>query len=237
MADIIGRSFEPYVKKQIAKRQEKLGLGLKNIDTLKFENTNTAFIRLTSGVNVNGEALTNLGLAGQNKYADSGLAKQFKLFSARTPNGFTSGFGYNDQSSYGFASNSDYGFVPPPGIVSMDVKAMNRGSLREANIEIKCHNLEQFQILEVLYMRLKYSILLEWGHSVYFNNSGELIQSRHDLSDTFLKGTTQTEMLKLIKKERKNSDGNYDAFFGLVTNFSWTLRPDGGYDITVTARS
>ena len=237
MADIIGRSFEPYVKKQIAKRQEKLGLGLKNIDTLKFENTNTAFIRLTSGVNVNGEALTNLGLAGQNKYADSGLAKQFKLFSARTPNGFTSGFGYNDQSSYGFASNSDYGFVPPPGIVSMDVKAMNRGSLREANIEIKCHNLEQFQILEVLYMRLKYSILLEWGHSVYFNNSGELVQSRHDLSDTFLKGTTQTEMLKLIKKERKNSDGNYDAFFGLVTNFSWTLRPDGGYDITVTARS
>jgi zinc D-Ala-D-Ala carboxypeptidase len=237
MADIIGRSFEPYVKKQIAKRQEKLGLGLKNIDTLKFENTNTAFIRLTSGVNVNGEALTNLGLAGQNKYADNGLAKQFKLFSARTPNGFTSGFGYNDQSSYGFASNSDYGFVPPPGIVSMDVKAMNRGSLREANIEIKCHNLEQFQILEVLYMRLKYSILLEWGHSVYFNNSGELVQSRHDLSDTFLKGTTQTDMLKLIKQERKNSDGNYDAFFGLVTNFSWTLRPDGGYDITVTARS
>lgn len=237
MANIIGRSFEPYVKKQIAKRQEKLSLGLKDLDTLKFENTNTAFIRLTSGVDVNGDALTNLGLAGQAKYAGSGLAKQFKLFSARTPNGFTSGFGYNDQSSYGFASNSDYGFVPPPGIVSMDVKAMNRGSLREANIEIKCHNLEQFQILEVLYMRLKYSILLEWGHSVYFNNSGELVQSRHDLSDTFLKGTTQTDMLKLVKQERKNSDGNYDAFFGLVTNFSWTLRPDGGYDITVTARS
>jgi hypothetical protein len=237
MANIIGRSFEPYVKKQIAKRQEKLSLGLKDLDTLKFENTNTAFIRLTSGVDVNGDALTNLGLAGQAKYAGSELAKQFKLFSARTPNGFTSGFGYNDQSSYGFASNSDYGFVPPPGIVSMDVKAMNRGSLREANIEIKCHNLEQFQILEVLYMRLKYSILLEWGHSVYFNNSGELVQSRHDLSDTFLKGTTQTDMLKLVKQERKNSDGNYDAFFGLVTNFSWTLRPDGGYDITVTARS
>jgi hypothetical protein len=237
MADIIGRSFEPYVKKQIAKRQEKLGLGLKNIDTLKFENTNTAFIRLTSGVNVNGEALTNLGLAGQNKYAGSELAKQFKLFSARTPNGFTKGFGYNDQSSYGFASNPDYGFVPPPGIVSMDVKAMNRGSLREANIEIKCHNLEQFQILEVLYMRLKYSILLEWGHSVYFNNEGELVQSRHDLSDLFLKGATQTDILKAVQKTRKDSNGNYDAFFGLVTNFSWTLRPDGGYDITVTARS
>ena len=237
MADIIGRSFEPYVKKQIAKRQEKLGLGLKDLDTIKFENTNTAFIRLTSGVNVNGEALTNLGLASQNKYAGSELAKQFKLFSARTPNGFTSGIGYNDQSSYGFASNSDYGFVPPPGIVSMDVKAMNRGSLREANIEIKCHNLEQFQILEVLYMRLKYSVLLEWGHSVYFNNEGGLIQSRHDLSDLFLKGATQTDILKAVQKTRKDSDGNYDAFFGLVTNFSWTLRPDGGYDITVTARS
>lgn len=237
MANIIGRSFEPYVKKQIAKRQEKLSLGLQDTDTLKFKNTNTAFIRLTSGVNVNGEALTNLGLAGQDKYAGSELAKQFKLFSARTSNGFTSGIGYNDQSSYGFTSNPDYGFVPPPGIVSMDVKAMNRGSLREANIEIKCHNLEQFQILEVLYMRLKYSVLLEWGHSVYFNNDGELVQSRHDLSDLFLKGASQTDILKAVQKTRKESDSNYDAFFGLVTNFSWTLRPDGGYDITVTARA
>jgi hypothetical protein len=237
MANIIGRSFEPYVKKQIAKRQEKLSLGLQDTDTLKFKNTNTAFIRLTSGVNVNGEALTNLGLASQDKYAGSELAKQFKLFSARTSNGFTKGIGYNDQSSYGFASNTNYGFVPPPGIVSMDVKAMNRGSLREANIEIKCHNLEQFQILEVLYMRLKYSVLLEWGHSVYFNNDGELVQSRHDLSELFLKGASQTDILKAVQKTRKESDGNYDAFFGLVTNFSWTLRPDGGYDITVTARA
>ena len=35
----------------------------------------------------------------------------------------------------------------------------------------------------------------------------------------------------------KASDGNYDAFFGLVTNFEWTIRPDGGYDITLIARA
>jgi hypothetical protein len=241
-ASIIGRSFEPFVKKQIAKRQEKLGLGLKDLDVFKFENTNAPFIRLTSGVNVNADALQNLGLAGQTKYGDNGLAKQFKLFSARTATSdgeaFTSGFGYNDQSSYGFMSNPDYGYVPPPGIISMDVKAMNRGSLREANIEIQCHNLQQFQIIEVLYLRLKYSILLEWGHSIYFDNSGNLQQNRFDLSDTFLKGgIDQQGILNLVRKTRRESNGNYDAFFGLVTNFSWTLRPDGGYNVTLTARS
>ena len=241
-ASIIGRSFEPFVKKQIAKRQEKLGLGLKDLDVFKFENTNAPFIRLTSGVNVNADALQNLGLAGQTKYGDNGLAKQFKLFSARTATSkgeaFTSGFGYNDQSSYGFMSNPDYGYIPPPGIISMDVKAMNRGSLREANIEIQCHNLQQFQIIEVLYLRLKYSILLEWGHSIYFDNSGNLQQNRFDLSDTFLKGgIDQQGILNLVRKTRRESNGNYDAFFGLVTNFSWTLRPDGGYNITLTARS
>jgi len=241
--NIIGESFDPYVKEQIKVRQEKLGLGLKDIDVARFENTNTAFIRLTSGVDVDDTALANLGLSAQTQYKNSGLAKAYKLFSARTLDDkgnetFTKGFGYNNIASYGFSSNPDYGFVPPPGIVSADIKAMNRGSLREANIEIQCHNLLQFQILEVLYLRLKYSILLEWGHSVYFDNKGNLVQSRHDLSDEFLAGgIDQQDMLNLIRDERKNSNGNYDAFFGLVTNFSWTLRPDGGYNITVTARS
>jgi len=238
--NIIGDSFDEYVKEQILVRQAALGLGPNDPDIVNFKHNNSAFIRLTSGVNVSSGIVTSLGLTGTG-YEGSGLAKKFKLFAARAQSGgkedFTSGIGYDGVSSYGFMSDSDYGYVPPPGIVSAEVKAMNRGSLREATIEIKCHNLQQFQILEILYMRLKYSILLEWGHSVYFNNDGGLVQSRHDLSELFLKGASQTDILKAVQNTRKESYGNYDAFFGLVTNFSWTLRPDGGYDITVTARS
>lgn len=232
--NFIGESFDNYVQDQIVIRQSKLGLGLQELDTVKFKNTNTSFVRLTSGVNVDQNVLKNTGL--DTKYNSSELAKVYRLGSIS--GSLTKGIGYNDSSVYGFASNSSYGYVPMPGIVSADIKALNRGSLREAIIQIKCHNLEQFQIIDLLYLRLKYSVLLEWGHSVYFDNKGALVQSLHDLSSTFLEGkVTQQQMLDLIRKERIKSDGNYDAFFGLVTNFSWTLRPDGGYDVTMTARS
>jgi putative chitinase len=232
--NLIGESFDDYVQTQIAVRQQKLGLGLQELDTVKFKNSNTSFVRLTSGVNVDQNVLKNTGL--DTKYNSSELAKVYRLGSIS--GSLTKGIGYNDSSVYGFASNSSYGYVPMPGITSTDVKALNRGSLREAVIQIKCHNLEQFQIIDLLYLRLKYSILLEWGHSVYFDNKGTLVQSLHDLSSKFLEGKiTQQKMLDLIREERIKSDGNYDAFFGLVTNFSWTLRPDGGYDVTMTARS
>lgn len=232
--NLIGESFDNYVQDQIVIRQSKLGLGLQELDTVKFKNTNTSFIRLTSGVDVTEPVLKKANL--NSKYNSSELAKVYRLGSVS--GSLTKGIGYNDSSAYGFASNSSYGYVPMPGITSADIKALNRGSLREAIIQIKCHNLEQFQIIELLYLRLKYSVLLEWGHSVYFNNKGTLVQSLHDLSSTFLEGkVTQQQMLDLIRKERIKSDGNYDAFFGLVTNFSWTLRPDGGYDVTMTARS
>lgn len=232
--NLIGESFDNYVQDQIVIRQSKLGLGLQNLDTIKFNNTNTAFIRLTSGVDVTDTVLKESGLS--EKYKSSELAKTYKLGSIS--GSLTKGIGYNDTSAYGFASNTSYGYVPMPGITSAEIKALNRGSLREAIIQITCHNLEQFQIIELLYLRLKYSILLEWGHSVYFNNKGNLIQSTHDLSPTFLNGgITQQRMLDLIREERIKSNGNYDAFFGLITNFSWTLRPDGGYNVTMTARS
>jgi len=260
-SNIIGASFEDYVKKQIRVRQEKLGLGLKDQEVYQFVNSNAPFIRLTSGVNVDSNILTQLGLQNNPLYNSNGLAAYNKLYGGRSVyissydpqtqkavgklDTLTSGYGYFDGSigqyptSYGFYSDADYGLVPPPGIKSIDIKAMNRGSLREANIQIQCHSLQQFKIIEILYMRLKYSILLEWGHSMYFDNDSIFRpSSTWDLSQIFLKGNvTQQGLLDNIESNREGSNGNYDAFFGLVTNFTWTLRPDGGYDITITAKS
>jgi len=245
MGDVIGRGFDKYVREQVIKRQEKLRYGQTDANVIRWNNANNAFLRLSSGVNVSETFVKDkLGLSSST-YKDNLLAKHFKLFAAQTYDAtskkynFTKGVGYNFNSSYGFASPeyTSYGLVPPPGITSATIKSLNRGSLREATVNIKCHNLQQFQIIEVLYLRLKYSILLEWGHSMYFNNDGELTQSLHDLSDEFLGGISQTAILERIQKEREASDGNYDAFFGLVTNFDWTVNPDGGYDVNMIARS
>lgn len=246
MGDVIGRGFDKYVREQVIKRQEKLKYGQTDADVIRWNNANNAFLRLSSGVNVSENFVKDkLGLSST-AYKGNLLAKHFKLFAAQTYDStsdsynFTKGVGYNFNSSYGFASPeyTSYGLVPPPGIISATIKSLNRGSLREATVNIKCHNLQQFQIIEALYLRLKYSLLLEWGHSLYFNNDGALVNSTHDLSDEFLNGgISQTAMLEKIQTERSASCGNYDAFFGLVTNFDWTVNPDGGYDVNMISRA
>jgi putative lipoic acid-binding regulatory protein len=55
-----------------------------------------------------------------------------------------------------------------PGITQASIKTETRGSLKTATINIIAHNKEQFDIIDVLYMSLGYSILLEWGNSSYF---------------------------------------------------------------------
>lgn len=227
MAQVLGENFPPYVQNQIKIRQKKLSLqarqrfsngGESVDDVLKFVTTKTSFIKLTSGIDVSGS---------------SNLAKDNVLFGGDYPN-------KNDFASY--TRSKQFGPTPPPGITLAEIRPLELGTIREANIQIVCHSLEQFKIIEKLYLRLKYSILLEWGHTVYFDNDGKLINNpafKEDLSDYYLnnKNLNQYNILDKIENNRQASNGNYDAFIGLVTNFDWTLRLDGGYDINLRAYS
>jgi len=244
---IIGESFESFVKDQINIRQNKLSLRDKDDNIIKYITNKTSFLRLTSGVDiVNDNAGLNklraIGLEVPNNFIGKNLAKDYVLFSAYFNNNFTSDVGYDRlKSSYGFTSNTDYGLTPPPGIISANIKSLNRGSLREATINVVCHNLLQFKIISALFLKLRYSLLLEWGHTMYFDNKGDL-QTKFNipnLSDDFLNKTisTQENLLKRIEEERKKSAGNYDAFFGVIKNFNWELQENGSYNITINAIS
>ena len=246
---ILGEGFKPYVRKQISIRQEKLSAFNKDNSLLKYLTSNTPFIRLTSGVNVSAKVLEEYGLPSS--LAGNQLATQYILEAARFKPGnagqledptsvvgsLTSGVGFSDlNTSYGFLSNSDYGYVPPPGITQMSAKTLNRGTIREATIQILCHNIQQFYVINLLFLKLKYSVLLEWGHTVYYDEKGNLNEgfSVPNLSGDFLKGRgSQGDFLKKIEEERKNSSGNYDAFFGWVKNFQWEAQENGSYNITV----
>jgi hypothetical protein len=244
---IIGESFEPWVRDQVNIRQEKLSLRDRDNDTLKYITSKTSFLRLTSGVDiVNDNAgldkLKAMGLDVPSNFIGPSLAKDYVLFSANFNEEFTSNVGYNRLlSSYGFTSNVDYGLTPPPGIISANIKSLNRGSLREATINIVCHNLLQFKIISALFLKLRYSLLLEWGHTLYFKKDSTLTTEFDipNLSNDFLNKTisTQDQLLNKIETERKNSSGNYDAFFGVVKNFNWELQENGSYNITINAIS
>lgn len=262
MGKIIGESFKPYVNKQVEVRQKKLGQSQHDSDFQTWVTNKTPWLRLSSGVDLNSEVLkTRLGIEDSDKFQNELLAQNYVLFGgtidANNANPIKGGIVDNLQpriltdSSYGFDSNTDYGFSPMPGITSATIKSENRGSLRTAIINLKCHNTNQFDIIESLYLRLKYTILLEWGHSVYYDNENTLVTNpTNDVYKYFLKmkdtelkslpdtdpsGSNQNQIFKKIEKAREDSGGNYDGFLGWVTNFKWSLLKDGSYDIEINA--
>lgn len=244
---ILGESFKEYVRKQINVRQDKLSLRDKDNDILRYITSKTSFLRLSSGVNISQTVAQNLGVIG---LENNLLAKKYVLFSSRFNNELTSNIGYSSEAfntSYGFNSDTNYGLVPPPGLITATINTLNRGTIREATINLVCHNLYQFKIINALFLKLKYSLLLEWGHTLYFNNGTDTNPNSSivgnaeipDLSKEFLDGNglSSNDILKEIEIKRKKSCGNYDAFFGVVKNFNWDLQENGSYNITINAIS
>jgi hypothetical protein len=255
MGKLIGKSFEKYVRTQVATRQSKLGnIFNQDNDYHTWVTNRQPWIRMCSSANILPSKLRELGLPEQ--YGGNGLAKNYVLYGGVAKTNVIEGneslslrggisnslnrVNLSNLNSYGFNSSNEFGYDPMPMIESLTITPKNRGSLTEAKIKIRCFNVDQFNILETLYLRLKYSILIEWGNTVYYNNDNppELITTPSDTVYTeFLKGENidKNSILKKIETQRKNSSGNYDGFFGWVTNFNWSLDQGGGYDIEVSA--
>lgn len=144
---------------------------------------------------------------------------------------------YGDPIIRGDAKDG-YGIVPMPGIMKVDIATKSAyGSLREAKVEFVCHNLRQLEILELLYMRPGYPVLLEWGWTPFINNEGKItndfVGGYISEDPSFYKNSiTQAGIQDAIFSRKKKNHGCYDGLLGLVKNFSFTLREDGGFNCT-----
>jgi len=151
-------------------------------------------------------------------------------------------------AAYGWGGISSKGFVPMPSIESADVSFYNRGALAKASVKIKVYSVEQLQIFDILYFRIGYSMLLEWGHNIWLDSKNPSnppdpnnptitpLKERKEFATEpfklfFKDGTTQQDIIKAIKKQRIDECYNYDAMLGKVTNFTWKFNDDGSYDI------
>jgi len=143
--------------------------------------------------------------------------------------------GYGDLAIGADASNDGYGIVPMPGIIDINVRTKSAyGSLREAKVNFECHNRRQLEVLEMLYMRPGYMVVLEWGWTPYINNEGTLYKEKRLLEDItngkiYTNDITQQEVFNAINKLKEFHCGNYDGFLGFVKNFGFQVRNDGGY--------
>jgi hypothetical protein len=260
MGNIIGEPFDDYVNKQINDRQNVQGNGyLGNRDnlTLSYLNSKTSWIKLTSGVVVTPDTLGNdrlksIDLGNHPSFtgpdgSNTGLSSFFVLFNGTSDNAGTVFGGINlktptnigdtilDKTAYGIGGN-EFGIRPMPGIISAETRFRNKGAIRDGSVNIKAWNKNQLDIIDVLYLRLGFPMLLEYGHSIIVDKDGK-IDTKPDfsVSNDFLslKYKTDSEVLDAIEKKRKESAGNYDAMYGRVQNFDWAFNKDGSYDITL----
>lgn len=247
---IFKSTFKKYIRDQIEVRQnarsEKERALSKNIQYL---NSKTAWIRLSSSVDVDpkSDLARRLRLNGNQlakKYVLQGgtLLLKDKDFILRR--GIGSGGGsYGDKilggpnENWPLGGREELGIRPMPGINNVQVKSKSAyGSLREASINIQCWSMSQLEELELLYMRPGYTVLLEWGWSLYLDNKSNLVNTPPkfiNILDNNNGNLNKQKLFETIAKQNENSAGNYDAMYGYVKNFTWTFREDGGFDCRV----
>jgi hypothetical protein len=240
MSNIIGEPFNKYVADQVLARQKLHGSAQRDNSILSYLNSKTAYIKLTSGVMVQDRnRLSVLGIP--DAFLGTQLAKNCIMFSGISDirNTLNSDISrtetFINEFAYGFGG-LEMGLRPMPGIISMESKYRNRGSIREGTILIKAFNRKQFEILSLLYLRLGFPILLEWGHTIHVRNDNSIdLNPNYSISNEFLDRTFKDDnsVLDALEKKRKESNGNYDAMYGRVVNFDWKFTRDGVYNITL----
>ena len=213
---VIGGPLSPGVLAQLAIRNKIMSKSDRNNEDLLYLNSRTGWAKMSSGVDVE----------GSNK-----LAKEYTLVAGQ--------YGKHGSDSYSNYTET-LGFRPMPGITGVEVRSINRfGVLKEATVNFTCWSVQQLTDLELLYMRPGFTLLLEWGHSIYSKNGKAPYDRNVEYVTNFFdeKGLSKQIVYDEIEQLKKQSHYNYDAILGFCKNFSWSFRADGGYDCTTTVIS
>lgn len=262
ITNIIGTPLPNFVRLQLNDRAKKTSLKYRDDNNYKFLANKTGWIRVISSVDL----ITQSDLAyfkqtvGANIAADSvfgafsdpqSLAEQYILFGGtskyvKVENGasYRLRSGINYDGAYGMLGKNEieqYGYRPMPGITSAKITTQGRlGSVRSAEISFKVWDKFQLDIIDALYLKLGFSMFIEWGNTTFYNTTTGKLESGEDYSiDVFDrsliqdKDTVRTRIYENIVK----SDGNYDAMLGIVTNFNYSFSQDGGYDCSIKVLS
>ena len=247
---IFKESFKGYLKKQIGIRQEIIGSGIDPItgkrsgqrDNLFYTyNSRQCVLRLSSGVNIEEDTFLESGEVIGSDMAkryilEGGIKQNFtqneNTVSVTPRGGFAkTGGAYGDPDLRANTGDDGFGIVPMPGIKDANIRTKSAyGSLRSAKVKFVCFNQRQLEILELLYMRPGYTLLLEWQWTPFINNDKSLDNTIYGIKDFFSKNNTTSKIMAEIYNNRLDSGGNYDAIIGYCKNFKYTLREDGGYD-------
>ena len=126
---------------------------------------------------------------------------------------------------YSPKSKDGNSYRPLPGLtnVSVDYKG-EFGSTRTATIQWICWSFDELEKLQGLFLREGKTVVVEFGWSTGNKEQSTGIDPGSICDVYKSKG--------LIRKKVVESGGNFDCMVGLVTNWDWKIREDGGIDCT-----
>lgn len=134
-------------------------------------------------------------------------------------------------SSGTYDQSPSYGYRPMPGITSFKVASKSAyGALKEVEITIQVNSREQLDMVDMLYLRPGYDMLIEWGNASYIDSSGEPVIHANTVFGDFLTAKPPSEIDTKIKEIKEKSEYNYDALIGKVINFTWNYTQEGTYE-------
>jgi len=258
MAEKLGSSISLDLSNQIKAREAKFGAATRDKATLEYLNSNSAWVKLRSSVNIIGgdvaKKLRGYGGKKDTTPGSSAIAESLILAGGtlqgtednvnRKGSTGRSGISFTSSTAGGSGAyhNSSMGFKPMPGITDVTSKSKGTfGTLREAEVKFKVWSKDDLDDIERIYFRVGYSVLLEYGHSVYVDNSGN-IKTFTDANTVnanmwFSQQGSPKAIDMGIEYNRNQTNGNYEGIFGFIKNFNWSLKSDGSYDCSISVIS
>lgn len=244
ISNILGSKIPQWLINQLGTRASQGAKDVRDNDNILFIANKTAWIRLVSSVDIINPSDVEYfrRVVGDSIKNKEDLAKQFVLFGGTSKylreNSYQQRSGLGKDGAYGILGNDEiqqFGYRPMPGINSVSIDTQGKlGSLRSATISFKCWDKAQLDIIDALYFKLGFTMFLEWGQTFFYPQGSDRIQSSELYSiDPFRKNLTKEEIAIQISRNIRQSEGNYDALLGMVTNFNFTYNQDGGYDCTL----
>lgn len=234
MSDMLGGSFGSPVSKElidlIKARENLFGKERKTEKELEWIHGNTAWVMLRSGVDT-----PQGGSQTARRYAMKGGTTSWPQVKGQM-------FGSGGTSWGGYKLVAfDQGIRPCPGLISLTAKSRDTyGLTLEVNLSFKVWSLEDLSAMDQVYFKPGYPVLLEWGHTMYVDRSGNCVgvwEEKPYVDDSvFYTEQSFADIEKIVQDKRKQYP-NYEAVIGLITNFSYSVQKDGSYDCTLKALS
>lgn len=255
ISNIIGTKIPTYIYNQLLVRSAKNSLQTRDTDNVRYLANKSAWIRLVSSVNIAKEDIAYFNRLGANISNQDDLAKNYVLFAGtskykgannRNVPSYDIRSGIKNDGAYNLLNDkeiNDYGYRPMPGITSVNVETQGAlGSVRSATINFKVWDKDQLDIMDALYFKLGFTMFLEWGNTFFYKGVDSItskqvdntLHSTEDYSiDPFSAGLTKEDLNYKIGQNIIDTEGNYDAILGVVSNFNFSFNQEGGYDCTL----